>query len=128
MQVTTGKQIVLEDYPSASREVVQILAQTLNPFINQVSTALTNNGTITDNLKAKKFVQSLQVGVSKFIVNWTLNERPADLHIAQLTRPDASVPTAVFCMHWVYANGIITCNIIGLDATKAHTVTLVGQV
>jgi hypothetical protein len=128
MQINTAKRIVIEDYPAASRDVVQILAQTLNPFIDQISTALTNNGTVADNLKAQKTVQSLQAGISQFSFHWKLNERPSDLHIAQLSRPDASVPTAVFSLYWVYANGTITCNILGLDGSKAHVVTLVGQV
>lgn len=128
MRLTSTKKIVVEDYAAESRPLIQKLAQTLNSFLDQVTSALSNNVTIADNLKAHTSVHYLMAGVSTFTINWALNERPTDVRIAQLARTDGSTPTDVFALHWTYANGVISCTVLGLDAAKVHNLTIVGQV
>jgi hypothetical protein len=128
VKLTSTKKLVIEDFPSDSRDLVKKLAQVLNPFLDQVNTVLGTNLTIGDNLKAQQVTRSLMAGTTTCSINWTLNERPSDVRLAQLSRPDGSTPTAVFSMYWTYSNGVIKCTFLGLDSGKAHNVTIVGQV
>jgi hypothetical protein len=49
VQLSTIKQIIVEDFPSDSREVVEKLASSLNPFFDQIGQILNKNVSI-DNL------------------------------------------------------------------------------
>ena len=50
MKIGTFKRIILEDYPSDERSMVGKLGYSLNTYTDDVSTLLTKNINITDNL------------------------------------------------------------------------------
>lgn len=126
MKITSTKKLIVEDFPSSAREVVQRLAIILNTFLDQVTQAVNSNLTFEDNLKCKVYRQKLASGVSTLRLNWDLNEKPTEVRIAQLTRTDGVVP-AVHSLHWLYADKQISCTFTGL-ASAEHSVTIVAQV
>lgn len=126
MKITSTKKIIVEDFATESRSLVQRLAIILNTFLDQVTQALTANLTLADNLKAKVYTQQLASGTSTFRISWDINEKPTSVHIGSLTRSDGVVP-AVYSLHWVYSDKIISCTITGL-ASAIHNVTLIAQV
>ena len=126
MRINSAKKIVVEDFPQAERSLVQRLALIMNNFLEQIAQALTNNLTISENLKAKVYKQQMASGVSTLRVTWDLNEKPNAVFVGSLTRTDGVVPP-VFCLHWTYSDKIITCTFTGLG-TAIHNVTLIGMV
>lgn len=126
MQISATKKIIIEDFPQAARDVAQKLATIFNSYLDQTTTALNGGLTIADNLKSKIFRQQLASGASVLKLAWSLNERPTSVIVAQLTRTDGVIPP-VFALHWLYADGILTCTFTGLGAA-IHNVVLVAQV
>lgn len=127
MKIDTVRRIIVEDFPSESRAFVQKLATVLNPFLDTVTTCLTSNIT-ADNLKGKAWTLNLAAGLSTANVTWGLNEPPTNVQIAKLALSTGIAPAAAFSLSWSYANNMITLTFIGLDATKAHKITIEGRV
>ena len=128
MHISPAKRLVVEDYKAESRELVTRLAQTLNTFLDQVSAALSKQLTLTDNLKSQRFVAVLPIAASTTSFSYTLNEHPTEVRIGQVSRADGSAITAAFSLTWTYDGSKIIAVFQGLDAGKAHNITLITQV
>jgi hypothetical protein len=128
MKISSIKKLVVEDYKSEVRETIQRLATVLNPFLDQVVQAMSGNLTTRDNLKCKVYSIELPAGTSTYTVAWPLNEKPTSVHIGQLTKNDFSAPAAVFALSWRYDSAKIILTFIGLNASFAHKITIIGAV
>lgn len=126
MRITSKKKVVVEDFESETRPLVQRLAQILNTFLDQVTQALTSNLTLVDNLKAKVHQTQLASGVSSLKFSWDLNEKPTAVYVGSLTRTDGVIPP-VFSLHWTYADKQISCTLTGLGSA-VHNITIIAQV
>lgn len=127
-KINAIKKIVVEDYDLSSRSLVQRLAQTLNSFLEQVTTALNGNVTLRDNIKGKVLRVELPAGTSTRTVAWAVNEKPTAVTIGCLTKKDLSAPSAAFSLSWKYDTDGIHLTFIGLDAGTAHVATIIAQV
>ena len=128
MKISSIKKLVVEDYKSEMRETIQRLATVLNPFLDQTVQALSGNLTTKDNFKSKIYSIELPAGASTYTVAWVINEKPVDVRIAQLTKSDFSAPAAAFALSWKYENEKIMLTFIGLNASFAHKITVIGLV
>ena len=128
MKISPSKRLVVEDYKVESRELVTRLGQTLNTFLDQTSTALSSQLTLADNLKSQRFTTVLPVASSTTSFSYTLNERPTEVRIGQITRVDGTAITAAFSLTWSYDGAKIAVVLQGLDAGKAHNITIITQV
>lgn len=128
MRISAVKKLILEDFPASNKELMGKLAQILNPFLEQQTTALTSNLTI-ENLKGRQFTVELLAGVSTASVAWDFNEKPSIVVVAKLTKSDGvTAPADVFSMSWTYtANKRIALTFQGLDAAIAHKVVIEGR-
>jgi hypothetical protein len=122
------KKIVVEDFESKDRTLVQKLSIILNPFFEKAVTAFNQQLTYKDNLKTTVYNLSLDAGVSTLPVAWELNEKPTAVYIGNVTKFDGSAVSSVFSLSWYFENGKIKLTFLGLDASKKHLVTVVGQV
>lgn len=127
-KVSSIKKIVVEDYAASERGIVQRLATTLNPFLDQTTLAINGQITIRENLKGKTYKLSLPAGTSTRIVAWDLNEKPTSVVIGSLTKPDGTAPSAVFSLSWRYDSKGIHLTFLGLDAGQEHISTIIAQV
>jgi hypothetical protein len=128
VKIGTIKKLIVEDYPATARDVVVRLATTLNPFLDQASTAFGNNITIRENLKSKVYALDLPAGTATISLSWDLNERPTSVVIAQLIKHDLSAPSAAFSLSWRYDNKQLALTFIGLDVATRYTAIIVGNV
>lgn len=128
MKISTVKKLVLEDFPAANRDLIQKLAQVLNPFLDQQTTALTSNLTV-ENLKGRQFIISLAAKATMASVAWNLNEKPTVVVIAKLTKSDGvTPPSGVFSMSWTYTTkNQIALTFQGLDVATAYKVVIEGR-
>ena len=129
-KVTSVKRLVLEDFPNEIRGWLgSKLLEPLNGFIDQTVTALTNNLTISDNFKAKKYEVSVTNDqVYPIKLSYTLNERPSEVRIASVVPSDGSIPTAVFSVFWRYVDNQLQITFLGLETAKKYNVNLIAQV
>ena len=132
MKISTIRKIVIEDYPAAMRDTMQRLAQTLNPFLDQVSAAISNQLTLRDNVKCKLYKVDLAADKYSAFVAWPLNEKPSSVTLAQLALANGNAPASAFSLHWQFGtqNGTqgIFLTFLGLAAATEHTVTILAQV
>lgn len=128
MKISTVKKLVLEDFPAANRDLIQKLAQVLNPFLDQQTTALTSNLTI-ENLKGRQFTIDLKAAQTTASVAWDLNEKPTIVVVAKLTKSDGvTPPSGVFSMSWTYnTKNQIALTFQGLDSGTAYKVVIEGR-
>jgi hypothetical protein len=127
-KITSSRKLVVEDYPSDSRPLVQRLAQVLNGFLDQAATAINGGLTIRENLKSKVYSISLPAGTSTQTVAFDLNERPSVVALGNLTKSDTTSPTAVFSLSWRIDSKGLHLSFLGLDAATAHTATVIALV
>jgi hypothetical protein len=127
-KITSSRKLVVEDYPSDSRPLVQRLAQVLNGFLDQAATAINGGLTIRENLKSKVYSISLPAGTSTQPVAFDLNERPSVVALGNLTKSDTTSPTAVFSLSWRIDSKGLHLSFLGLDAATAHTATVIALV
>jgi len=61
---------------------------------------------------------------------YNINEKPRSVHIGNIRVSDGSVPTAAFSVYWQpgQLQNTLEVTFIGLDPTKAYTVTIIAQV
>lgn len=123
-KISSIRKIIVEDFSADMRDLITKLASVLNPFLDQVSSALGQQLTHRDNLKSKTYELALAAGVSTMAVAWDLNEKPTAVTIGNLTKDDMTAPSAAFCLSSYYANGKIQLTFIGLDAGTAHKTTI----
>lgn len=127
MKLSVVKKISLELLPADARKWFSVVAQALNSFLEQVTRALTNQLTISDNFKAQKYVQTIEATQTyPMKLAYSLNEKPSSVHIGQINTNDGSALNA-HTFSWKYDNGNIEVTITGLSAVK-HTVTFIAQV
>ena len=126
MKITSTKKVIVEDFATENRSLVQRLAIILNSFLDQVTQALTSNLTLADNLKAKVYTQQLATDATTFRVSWDLNEKPTSVYIGHVARVDAVAPE-IHSFHWTYSDKIITCTVSGLGSA-VHNLTIIAQV
>lgn len=127
-RINSVKKLVVEDYSSDDRQLVQKLAQVLNPFLEQVSLAINGQQTLRDNLKSKVYKISLPAGTSARTVAWNLNEKPTSVIIGALTKTDGTAPADVFCLSWRYDGEGIHLTFLGLDGSTDYISTIIAQV
>jgi hypothetical protein len=127
-KIQSVKKLIVEDFSSASRELIQRLAAVLNPFLDQVVTALSQKITFADNLKCKTYNFTLAEGISSIVVAWDFNEKPTAVYIGNLTKSNGQAPSAVFALSSYHSDRKLTLTFLGLDASTAHTVTVIAQI
>lgn len=129
MKLSSVRKIVLEDYPDTSRDVVQRLAQTLNPFLDQISTAMGSQLTLSDNLKGKVYQNvKLGEGVYTKILAWDVNEKPLSVTIGNLALQGGAAPAAAFSLSWILNSKGLNLTFLGLDPAAAHVATIIALV
>lgn len=127
-KIQAVKKIIVEDFAADSRELIQRLASVLNPFLDQVITALSQRITFADNLRSKTYDIKLAEGVSTMVVAWEFNEKPTAVTIANLTKSNGQPPSQVFALSSQHSDRKITLTFLGLDAGTAHSATVIAQV
>jgi len=129
-KINTIKKIIVEDFNVDARDMVQRLANTLNPTLDQLGTAASGNLSLSDNLKCRVYslkIEATAASASQHVI-WDLNEKPTSVIIGRLAKESGAAPAAAFAISWRYENGKIFFTIIGLDATLKYSLTLIGQV
>lgn len=127
-KISSSKKIILEDFPKEVRVWLPKLSDPLNRFLEQVYASLVNGITLSDNIKSRVYRISIRAGETEKSVQWTLNERPNDVRIANIRTSADAAPSAAYSMSWKFVNGQIDMTFIGLDAGTKYTATIVGQV
>jgi len=120
---------VVEDYPKEVRPWLNKMIYILNPFLEQVYTALVNGLTYKDNAKAKIIPLSIYLAETDKLIKWDLNEKPTAVFIGKIEVTDGTHPTNQITMTWLYTQADqLDIKFNGLDAAKEYRVTLIGQV
>lgn len=127
-KIQSSKKIVVEDFPAEARTLLTKLAYIMNPFIDQVVTALSKKLTLADNFKGKTYDLILAEGVSSIAVAWEYNEKPTSVTIGNLTKRNGNAPSDVFSMSSYHSDRKITLTFQGLDPAFSHDVTVVAQI
>lgn len=120
------KKLLIEDFPAEQRSYLGKLLDPLNQFMQQVATALSQGLVFVDNFKAIKF--SVNIAASQtYPLEYNLaalKDRPSAVIIGEVIRSDEAALSSAYSVHWKYDNGMLRYTLIGLDATKSHTVTI----
>lgn len=127
-KISSSKKIVVEDFPAEGRALISKLASILNPFIDQVVTALSKKLTTADNFKEKTYTFILAEGVSSQVVAWEYNEKPTMVQIGNLSKRNGIAPSNAFSMSSYHSDRKITLTFQGLDPASSHDVTVVAQI
>lgn len=127
-EVKSVKKLIVEDFPADAREIIQRLASVLNPFMDQVVTALNQKLTYKDNLQSQRYDLRLAEGISTIVVGWHFNAKPSSVILGNLTKTNGQPPSQVFSMSSYHSDKKITLTFIGLDAATAHAVTVIAQI
>lgn len=123
------KKLVVEDFPEENRVLVEKLAGILNPFLDQVNTALSQKLTYADNLKSKVYSFQLAAGVSTIVLAWDFNEKPTAVYIGNLTRANGTAPSsAAFSLSTYQSDKKLNITFIGLDSATAYSATVIAQI
>jgi hypothetical protein len=129
------KRIIKEQLPSAVQQWADILLIPINNFISQVTYALTNELTFTDNFLAT--LQQSNITTAQFPYTFThgLNVQPMIVFIGQIQEAvngiavqTPTILTTPAIPQWIVGsngNSITILNITGLDSTKSYNVTFV---
>lgn len=127
MKLSVIKKLSVDLVPEDARQWVSALVQPLNGFLDQVTRALTNQLTISDNLKSFKtalIVEGTQAYPLK--IAYPLNEKPSLVLLGQIQTQDGSAVSA-HTFTWKLNNGVLEVTIAGLSAVK-HSITIVALV
>lgn len=126
-----GKRFLVEDFGSDQKGWIGKLLTPLNQYIEQVTAGLNQGLTLADNLKAQASNVSVTAGqVYPIKQAYSLNEKPRSVHIGSIRVSDGSTPTAAFSVYWQpgQLQNTLELTFIGLDPTKAYTITTIAQV
>ena len=127
MKVSSFKKVIPEDFPSENRELIDKLAQVINPLLESYAQFAANNCTIKDNFKGSISTNTLESGVSSCKVSWKLNELPTACLVVRTHKVSNGgqldlVATTVG-VTWRYNNGLIEMTFLGLDAASKHQIS-----
>ena len=126
---STIRRLVVEDYPKEVRPWLNKMIYILNPFLEQVYTALVNGLTFRDNSKAKVFSLIISAGETDKKLAWDLNEKPTSVTIGQITKTDGTHPDNQITMTWLYTqSNQLDMKFNGLNSSNEYRVTIIGQV
>jgi hypothetical protein len=101
----------------------------LNPFLEQVYTALVNGLTYRDNVKGQVISLTIYAGETDKLLKWDLNEKPTSVTIAQIALTNGTHPTNQITMTWLYnQSNQLDVKFNGLNSSNEYSVTLIGQV
>jgi hypothetical protein len=128
MKIVPSKKIIPEDFPPEGRELIKRISQVINPFLDQITQALTNSVTLKDNLKCKVIESKLAVDTYALKLPWDMNEKPTAVFIGQITKNNKEKVTQVYSISWLYVDGKIEISFIGLPAATPHDVTIIAIV
>lgn len=128
MRLNSAKKIIVEDFSETEQTLVRKLSDVLNPFIWSVFTAISKQLTFSENIKSQVFVINLSVGESSKVLKWEVNERPTAIFIANALLDGNLVIAQPLSVSWTYDSGKLSVTFVGLNAAKAHKITLVGVV
>ncbi len=126
-----GKRFLVEDFDAAQKPWIGKLLTPLNQYIEQVTGALNQGLTLADNLKAQVSDVSVIVGQTYPIKQaYSLNEKPRSVHIGAIRLSDGSLPVSPFSVYWQpgQLQNTLELTFLGLDPTKAYTITVIAQV
>jgi hypothetical protein len=129
MKFSVSKKILLEDFPVEQRAWLNALLQPLNSFMEKVSDNLSGGLTIADNGRA--IVKTVDVVANqtypiKLNVQ-SIKGRPVSVVIGGLRVKDGTTPSAAYSVYWTYDEGTLSYTFLGLDSSKAYSITLVIQ-
>ena len=127
MKINPSRKLIPEDFPAESREIIKRIGQIINPFLDQVTAALSNAVTIRENLKAQVIGIDLDSGISTAILPWGLNEKPTAVIVGQLTKGNQELVAQNYSLAWLFVDGKINITFYGLAATN-HRATIVALV
>lgn len=129
------KRIIKEQLPSDVQKWVDVLLIPINNFISQVTYALTNQLTLTDNFLATVKTVTIGSGDFPYSFNHGLNVQPTILFIGQIQEAVNGTPisnitvltTPAIAQWQLGSNGtsVQIINITGIDPTKSYNVTFV---
>tara|TARA_R110002126_G_scaffold42101_2_gene122005 strand:- start:5308 stop:5700 length:393 start_codon:yes stop_codon:yes gene_type:complete len=126
---STIRRLVVEDYPKEVRPWLNKMIYILNPFLEQVYTALVNGLTLKDNSKGDVISLIIYAGETDKLLKWDLNEKPSSVTIGQITLTNGAHPTNQITMTWLYTqSNQLDIKFNGLNASNEYRVTLIGQV
>jgi hypothetical protein len=129
------KRIIKEQLPANVQSWIDVLLIPINNFISQVTYALTNQLTITDNFLGT--IQQSNITTASFPYSFThgLNVQPTIVFIGQIqeavngtaVQTPTILTTPAIAQWQLGSNGtsIQILNITGLDSTKSYNVTFV---
>lgn len=128
-KLSTIRRLVVEDYPNEVRSWLGKMIYILNPFLEQVYTALVGQLTYRDNLKAQVISLNILAGETDKLVRWDLNEKPTSVVLGQILKKDLEHPTNQITLTWKYTQtGQIDIKFNGLDGSTEYIATIIGQV
>jgi hypothetical protein len=129
MKFSTSRKLLIEDFPEEQRAWLNSLLQPLNSFMEKVSDNLSGGLTIADNgraiVKAVEVVAN-QTYPSKLNVQ-ALKQKPVSVTIGSLRIKDGTTPSASYSVYWTYDEGTLSYTFLGLDSSKAYSITLIIQ-
>lgn len=129
------KRIIKEQLPADVQKWIDVLLIPINNFISQVTYALTNQLTLTDNFLATIKTVTLSTAQFPYTFNHGLNVQPTILFIGQIQESINGTPvgspailTTPAVAQWVLGSSgssIQILNITGLNSAKNYNVTFV---
>ena len=126
---STIRRLVVEDYPKEVRPWLNKMIYILNPFLEQVYTALVNGLTYRDNVKGQVFSLTISAGETDKLLKWDMNEKPTSVTLAQIALTNGTHPANQITMTWLYTQSDqLDVKFNGLNASNEYKVTLIGQV
>lgn len=126
-----GKRFLVEDFDQAQKGWIGKLLAPLNQYTEQLTVAVNQGLTLADNLKAQISEVSVIAGqVYPIKQAYSLNEKPRSVHIGAIRLSDGSLPSSPFSVYWQpgQLQNTLELTFLGLDPTKAYTVTIIAQV
>jgi hypothetical protein len=127
MKLSTIKRLLLEGLPSDVKKWIPGIVQPLNQFLDQVTRALANELTVSDNLKAQQW--SVTIGANQTYpirLAYRLNERPSAVFVGKIAASaGAAVPAHSF--EWTWKGESLEVRFNSLSAEE-YNVTLIALV
>ena len=128
-KLNTIRRLVVEDYPKEVRPWLTKMIYILNPFLEQVYTALVNGLTLRDNSKAQVFSLTISAGETDKLLKWDVNEKPTSVTIGQIVKTDGTHPTNQITMTWLFTQeNQLSIKFNGLNSSNEYSATIVGLV
>ena len=127
-KIHTITKLNVEDFPAEYKDLITKFANVLNPFFDQVSTALSQKLTYDDNFKSKVYSFVLPAGSSTLVVAWEFNEKPKSVYLGNLTLSTGQAPASAFCLSSYHSDKKINLTFLGLNSSYSHNVTVIAQI